>query len=88
MVNETERRVNIVQTYPFEVTVNNPEVVEVIHTRQDSTQLQVMVRNAKNRIRRKIMNGLTNCKRFTSGLDLVYSTTFPFSIQEETIWKE
>ena len=32
-------------------------------------------------------NGLTNCKRFASGLDLVYSITFPFRIQSETMRK-
>jgi len=33
------------------------------------------------------MIGLTSLKRFTSGLDLVYSITSPFRIQSETIRK-
>ena len=31
---------------------------------------------------------LTNCKRLAPGFDLAYSITFPFFIQEDTIWKE
>ena len=46
MVNEVERGVTTVQTYPFEVTVNDPEFVEVVCTRHDPTQLRDIVRNA------------------------------------------
>ena len=88
MVNETERRVTTIQTYPFEITMNNPEFVEVGHARCDPAQLRVAVRNGKSEIHRKTVNGLTNSKRFIPGLDLAYSTTSPFFIQGETIRKE
>ena len=68
--------------------MNNPAFVEVDHARYNSAQLRVAVRNAKSGIRRETANGLTNSKRFISGLHLAYSTTFPFFIQGETIRKE
>ena len=88
MVSGTEPGVTAVQTYPFEVTVNNLEFVEVDHARYDPAQLRITIRNAKSGIHREAANALTNSKRFISGLDLAYSTTFPFFIQGETIRKE
>ena len=65
--------------------MNNPEIVKVGRAGHDLRELQVV----KNRdgIRKDIVSGLTNRKRFTSGLALVYSITFPFCIQSETIRK-
>ena len=68
--------------------MDNPVFVEVDHAGYDPAQLRIAVRDAKSGDRRKTANGLTNCKRFTPGFDLTYSTTFPFSIQEDTIRKE
>ena len=66
--------------YPFEVPMDNPEVVEVGCTRHDPRELEI-IKDRKVGIHKKIVSGLTNCKRFTSGLDLVYPITFPFFIQ-------
>ena len=86
MVNEIEGGVETVQAYPFEVSVNNPEAVKVAHTGHDPKQLRT-TENTEDEIM-ETANELTNCKRFASGLDLVYSITFPFCIQVETMRKE
>ena len=65
--------------YPFEIPVNNPQVVEVGCARHDLRELEAI--ENKVGIQEDIVSGLTNCKRFTSGLDLVYPITFPFFIQ-------
>jgi hypothetical protein len=66
--------------------MNNPERMKVGHTGHDLRKLNV-IKNRKCGIRGRIANELTNSKRFTSGLDLAYSITFPFRIQSETIRK-
>ena len=75
-----------VRLYPFEIPMNNPEFVEVGRTGHDLGELRV-VRDCKNGSCEETASRRTNCKRFTSGLDLVYSVTFPFRIQSETIRK-
>ena len=67
--------------------MDNPEVMEVGRTGHDPAELEV-IEDRKVGVRKETASGLTNCKRFTSGLDLVYSITFPFCIQAETIRKE
>ena len=74
------------QTYPFEVSVNDPEAVKVTRAGHDPGELQT-IKNAGDRTR-KTASGLTSCKRFAPGLDLVYSITFPFFIQADTMRKE
>ena len=86
MVSEMESRVEVGQAYPFEVSMNNPEVVKITHTGHDPRQLRT-IKNIKDGIR-KTASGLTSCKRFAPGLDLAYSITFPFGIQAETMRKE
>ena len=66
--------------------MNDPELVKVGHTRHDPRKL-MSVKDCESGIYEKMASGLTSCKRFTSGLDLVYSITFPFRIQSETIRK-
>jgi len=73
-------------TDPFEIPVNDPDLVKVGRAGHDPRELKTM-RNRKSGIGEGTANGLTNCKRFTSGLDLVYSITFPFCIQSETMRK-
>ena len=75
-----------VRLYPFEIPMNDPEFVEVGCTGHDLGELKV-VRDRKNGCRGETASRRTNCKRFTSGLDLAYSITFPFCIQSETIRK-
>ena len=86
MVNETEKWSGNVQLYPFEISMNNPECMKVGHTGHDLRELRV-VRDRKSGIHREATRGLTNSRRFASGLDLVYSVTFPFCIQSEKIRK-
>ena len=43
--------------------------------------------SVRRKMGRECLTVLTNSKRFASGLDLVYSTTFPFCIQSETMQK-
>ena len=83
MISEVESRAEITQAYPFEVSMNNPEVVKVTHTGHNPRQL----RNAQGGIRKRA-SGLTSSKRFAPGLDLAYSITVPFCIQAETMQKE
>jgi len=66
--------------------MNDPEFVEVGCTGHDLGELKV-VRDCKNGSRGETASRRTNCKRFASGLDLVYSITFPFRIQSETMRK-
>jgi len=75
-----------VRLYPFEIPMNNPEFVKVGCTGHDLGELNV-VRDYKNGGREETESRRTKCKRFTSGLDLVYSITFPFRIHSETIRK-
>ena len=66
--------------------MNNSELVKVGRTGYDPRKLKIM-KDHKSKIDGRISNELTNCKRFASRLDLVYSITFPFRIQSETIRK-
>ena len=66
--------------------MDNPEVVKVAYTRHDPRQLRT-IKSSKDGIGRRV-NGLTSCKRFAAGLDLVYSITFPFCIQGDTMRKQ
>ena len=86
MVREVESGFPAAQAHPFEVSVNNPEAVKVTHTGHDTGQLWI-IKDTKDGIR-QIVSGLTSRKRFAPGLDLVYSITFPFCIQVETMRKE
>ena len=86
MVSEMGSGAEFSQAYSFEVSVNNPEAVKVTYTGHNSRQLRI-IKNTKGGIR-KTASGLTSSKRFAPGLDLVYSITFPFSIQAETMRKE
>ena len=73
-------------TDPFKISVDDPKLVKVGCTRHDPRELTTM-KDRKNRIGEESTSDLTNSKRFASGLDLVYSMTFPFRIQSETIRK-
>ena len=86
MVSDIESGAEVTQAYPFEVSVNNPEAVKVTHARSDPRQLWT-TKSTEDGIR-KSTGGLTSCKRFALGLDLVYSITFPFCIQAEAMRKE
>ena len=66
--------------------MNDTEVVEVTRAGHNSKELQT-INNTEGEFR-KTASGLTSCKRFAPGLDLVYSITFPFCIQAETMTKE
>jgi len=66
--------------------MNHPEFVKVCCTGHDLRELKA-IRGCKNGSRKETMSRPTNCKRFTSGFDLVYSVTFPFRIQSERIRK-
>ena len=66
--------------------MNDSELVKVGHTGHDLGELKV-IGNRKSGIRGGTASELTNNRRFARGLDLVYSTTFPFCIQSETIRK-
>ena len=65
--------------------MNNPEIVQVGRAGHYFRELKVI--DDEIGIREKTTSGLTNCKRFASGLALVYSITSPFCIQSETIQK-
>ena len=86
MVSEIESRVEVVRAYPFEISVNNPQVMKVTYTGHDPGKLRT-IKNTEDDIR-KTAGGLTNYKRFAPGLDLVYCITFPFCIQVETMRKK
>ena len=75
-----------IQRYPFEIPMNDSRLVKVGHTGHDLGELKV-IEDRKNRIRGGTASGLTNNRRFARGLDLVYSTRFPFFIHSETIRK-
>ena len=66
--------------------MNNSEFVEVGCTGHNLGELKA-IEDCKNRSHEEAASRRTNCRRFTSGLDLVYSVTFPFRIQSETIRK-
>ena len=66
--------------------MNNSELVKVGHTGHDLGELKV-IEDSKSGIRGETASELTNNRRFACGLDLVYSTRFPFCIQSETIRK-
>ena len=86
MVSDIESGVEVTQAYPFEVSVNDPEAVKVTHPGSGPGQLWT-IKNTEGGIW-ETTSGLTSCKRFAPGLDLVYSITFPFSIQAEDMRKE
>ena len=46
-----------------------------------------IIERCKVGTRKETASGLTNRKRFTSGLDLVYSITLPYCIQSEMMRK-
>ena len=73
-------------TDPFEIPMNNPELVKVCCAGHDPRKLTVM-KGRKSGIGKESASRLTNLKRFTSRLDFVYSIRFPFRIQSETMWK-
>jgi len=73
-------------TDPFKISMNDPELVKVGCAGHDLRELKT-IKDRKCGIGGEIASGLTNCKRFTSGFDLVYSITFPFRIQSETMRK-
>ena len=73
-------------TDPFEIPMNDPELVKICCAGHDSRKLTDM-RHRKSGIGKETADRITNCKRFTSGLDLVYSIRFPFRIQSETMRK-
>ena len=75
-----------VQRYPFKISVNNSELVKVYHPGNDPSELE-SIKHRKRGIRGETVSGLTNSRRFASGLDLVYSITFPLCIHSETIRK-
>lgn len=75
-----------VRQYPFDISVDNPEFVEVDHARHNLGELKI-IKDRKVGVSEGIASGLTNRKRFTSGLALVYSITFPFCIHSETMRK-
>ena len=64
----------------------NPDLVKVGSAQHDLRELKV-IRDGKAGVREETASRLTSRKRFTSGLDLVYSITFPFRIQSETMQK-
>ena len=66
--------------------MNNPELMKICRTGHDFRELKV-IKDRQSGICEKAASRLTNRKRFTSGLDLVYSITFPFCIQSERIRK-
>lgn len=66
--------------------MNNPELVKVGCTGHDPGELTAIT-DRKSGIREESVSGLTSCKRFTSGLYLVYSITFPCCIHSETMRK-
>ena len=87
MVSETVKKIDAnVEQYPFQISVNNPELVKVGHARHDPSELKV-IKDRQSGICEGTTSEPTNRKRFTSGLDLVYSTTFPFRIQSEMMRK-
>ena len=59
--------------------MDDPQVVKVGRAGHDLGELNV-IKDRKVGAREKT-SGLTNCKRFAFGLDLVYPITFPFFIQ-------
>jgi len=73
-------------TDPFKISVDDPELVKVGRAGHDPRELTA-TNNRKSGLGEGTAWRLTNCKRFTSGFDLVYSITFPFRIQSETIRK-
>ena len=74
------------RTYPFEISMDNPEVVKIDRAGHDLRELPA-IQNPKDRTWGRTASGLTNCNRFAPGLDLAYSITFPFLIQAETMRK-
>ena len=66
--------------------MNDPKLVKVGRTGHDPGELGA-INDYKTGNREETGSGLTNFKRFTSGLDLVYSMTFPFRIKPEAIRK-
>ena len=72
--------------YPFEISVDNSELVKVYHPRHDLSKLKD-IKDRKGEIRGETVSGLTNSKRFAFVLDLVYSVAFPLRIHSETIRK-
>jgi len=73
--------------YPFDISVNNPELVEIGCARHDSGELRAIKDRKASILERPASSRLTNRNRFTSGLDLAYSITFPFCIHSETMRK-
>ena len=74
------------RTHSFEISVNHLELVKVCHTRRDLRELKVV--DEQERQSRGNGSGLTNRKRFASGLDVAYLITFPLGIHSEKIRKQ
>ena len=66
--------------------MNNSELVKVRCPGHDPRELKDIEDNECGILGG--VSGLTKSRRLTSGLDLVYSTRFPFCIQSETIRKQ
>ena len=73
-------------TDPFKISVNDPELVKVGCAGHEPGELRT-AKDRKSENSEETADGLTSCKRFASGLDLVYSITFPLCIQSETMRK-
>jgi len=71
-----------VQRYPFDIPVNNSILVEIGRARHDLGELKV-IKDRNAGISEETANGLTNRKRFTSGLALVYSILHPLRDDSE-----
>lgn len=69
--------------YLSEIPMRNHKLVKVLHAGYGPRGLR-MIKDCKVGVREEIASGLTDCKRFTSGLTLVHPIIFPFSIQSET----
>ena len=65
--------------------MNDAELVKVGHTRHDLRELDVFLLTAGNR--GETESGLTNRKRFSSGLDFAYCITFPLGIHSVRMQK-
>ena len=42
ILNETDNEVSIVHAYAFQISVNNPEIVEITRAQHDPRELQVV----------------------------------------------
>jgi len=66
--------------------MNDLELVKVGHTRHDLGELKDVCRYEKQTAWKQRI--LTKPKRFASGFDLAYCTTFPPGIHSVRMWKQ